>query len=37
VLLVYTDGSVRPLSYEIDAATWLNLALINDGNVVTTE
>jgi hypothetical protein len=28
---------VRPLSYEIDAATWLNLALISDGNVVTSE
>jgi prepilin-type N-terminal cleavage/methylation domain-containing protein len=37
VLLVYTDGSVRPLSYEIDAATWLNLTLISDGNVVTVE
>jgi hypothetical protein len=37
VLLVYTDGSVRPLSYEIDAATWLNLTLISDGNVVTSE
>lgn len=31
VLMVYGDGSVRPLSYQIDASTWLSLTLINDG------
>jgi len=37
VLLVYADGSVRLVSYEIDAAPWLNMTLVADGNVVTVE
>ena len=35
--MVFIDGSVRPVSFDVDAATWLNMTLIADGNAVTVE
>ena len=32
---VFSDGSVRSLTYTIDAANWLRLCKINDGEVIT--
>jgi prepilin-type N-terminal cleavage/methylation domain-containing protein len=32
---VFSDGSVKSMSYNIDAANWLRLCKINDGQVVT--
>jgi prepilin-type processing-associated H-X9-DG protein len=35
--MVFIDGSVRPVSFDVDATTWLNMTLIADGNAVTVE
>jgi hypothetical protein len=35
--LAFIDGSVRPVSFDVDATTWLNMTLIADGNAVTAE
>lgn len=35
--MVFIDGSVRPVSFDVDADTWLNMTLIADGNAVTVE
>jgi hypothetical protein len=32
---VLADGSVRSLRYEIDAANWMRMCLIADGEVIT--
>jgi prepilin-type processing-associated H-X9-DG protein len=32
---VMGDGSVRTIKYTIDAANWLRICLINDGEVIT--
>ncbi|HEY3787788.1 MAG TPA: DUF1559 domain-containing protein [Urbifossiella sp.] len=37
VMVVLTDGSVRFIKYSIDATSWLNLCLINDGQVITAD
>jgi hypothetical protein len=35
--MVFIDGSVRPVSFDVDAATWLNMTLIADGNAISIE
>jgi prepilin-type N-terminal cleavage/methylation domain-containing protein len=37
VQMALADGSVRPVSYSISAANWLNFCLINDGNVTNLD
>jgi len=37
VQVVMADGSVRRVSYTIDASTWLNLCLIADGQVTSID
>ena len=32
---VFSDGSVKSMSYNIDAANWLRICKINDGEVIT--
>lgn len=32
---VFSDGSVKSMSYNIDAANWLRLCKVNDGEVIT--
>jgi hypothetical protein len=34
---VLCDGSVRAIRFNIDAANWMRLCLINDGQVITTD
>jgi prepilin-type processing-associated H-X9-DG protein len=34
-MVAMCDGSVRSISYSIDAINWMNLCLINDGQVIT--
>jgi prepilin-type N-terminal cleavage/methylation domain-containing protein len=34
-IVVMCDGSVRSISYSVDATNWMNLCLINDGQVIT--
>ena len=37
VTVALGDGSVRGINYSIDATTWMNVSLINDGNPVTID
>jgi prepilin-type processing-associated H-X9-DG protein len=33
----FADGSVKSIRYTVDAANWMRLCLINDGEVINTD